>query len=125
MNYVFHRINKRRGSVVPTLTATASSDWHLRDARGVRVAVALEVGGLHGYPRCVIEGLLRAARAQAERSVRSRARLLNARADAIVRRAMGDGFMLPVVEDNLFRMLRARLRMPVGMRIPVGSGPSS
>ena len=35
-----------------------------------------------------------------------------ARADALVRRAIGDGFHLLVVTDCVYRMLRARLRAP-------------
>ena len=108
VNYMFHRINERRGGVAPTLTATASSDWYVRDEHGVRVVVALEAGALHGYPQRVIEGMLGAAHALVTARVSGKSRA--ARADALVRRAIGDGFHLLVVTDCVYRMLRARLR---------------
>jgi site-specific DNA-cytosine methylase len=116
-NYQFQRVNAPKGRVAPTLTATASSDWHLRDAHGLRVVVAVEAAALHGYTPDVIAALLHAARdiaRERERAARARGMTLkgplDARADAIVRSAVGDGFMLPVVTDMLYRMLRARLR---------------
>ena len=110
VNFMFKRVNQRRGRVAPTLTATASSDWHLRDERGVRIAVAVEVGALHGYPRRILDAMLAAARARR----RGPKVMVATLADAEVRRAVGDGFMLPVITDMIYRMVRARLRASGG-----------
>jgi len=100
---MFERVNERKGLMCPTLTHSSSSDWFLRDAHGVRRAVAQEVGRLHGYPDGVIRAMVRVAR-----STRSGAGA-DAVADGLVRRAFGDGFMLPAVTTILLPLLLRRL----------------
>ena len=117
VNYQFFNVNEVIGFLAPTLTATASSDWYYRDAYGIRLVVALEIALLHGYPLPAIQALLLASRSLAlAKQLRTKKVLkgcLDARADAIVRRAVGDGFILPVVEDIFYRMLRARHRTQI------------
>ena len=73
------------------------------------IPVTLEVGALHGYPRHVVEGLLRAARVRA--AARAHGAVLDVRAVGIVRSAVGDGFMLPITAECILRMVRARLHV--------------
>ena len=112
VNFQFKRVNEVKGYLAPTITATESSDWYYHDAYGIRLVTALEVGLSHGYPISVIQALLAAARfiviSKQVRNKRILKGCVDSQADNIVRRAIGDGFVLAVVTDILFRMIRAR-----------------
>ena len=126
VNFQFKRVSivgGARGDVTPTLTASRSAEFRVRDARGVRVLIAREIGDLHGYYPHVIDGLLSAARLAAKPSRKTAtgqripthgtvyASRVERAAHSIVSTAIGDGFMLFVARDILVRMIRARLRV--------------
>ena len=116
VNYLFNRVNQRKGLMCPTLTHSQSSEWFLRDGGGIRRAVALEVGRLHGYGDNITRAMVKAAR-----STRSGAGA-DAVADGVVKFAFGDGFMLPTVMSILLPLLLRQLRGAARTQATGGGG---